>query len=70
MRRMKRKRKKWWIIKWYYDKNSWNTFIQWKFLDIYPNISHHDQPQLKEWDFEDWDKKNIIKNLFELIEQI
>lgn len=66
----KEKRKKWWIIKWYYDKNSWNTFIQWKFLDIYPNISHHDQPQLKEWDFEDWDKKNIIKNLFELIEKI
>lgn len=66
----KEKRKKWWIIKWYYDKNSWNTVIQWKFLDIYPNISHHDQPQLKEWDFEDWDKKNIIKNLFELIEQI
>lgn len=66
----KEKRKKWWIIKWYYDKNSWDSVIQWKFLDIYPNISHHDQPQLKEWDFEDWDKKNIIKNLFELIEQI
>ena len=66
----KEKRKKWWIIKWYYDKNDWNTIIQWKFTDIFPNISHHDQPQIKEWDLEDWDKKNIIKNLFELIEQI
>lgn len=66
----KEKRKKWWIIKWYYDDNNWKNDIQTNIIDIFPNISHHDLPRIKEWNLSDWDKRTIIKKLFELIEKI
>lgn len=61
------KRNSWWILKWYYDFKVSESDIKIKLSDIFPNISHHDQVKLKDWDFSEWDKKTIIKNLFELI---
>lgn len=66
----KSKRKSGWIVKWFFEYSAWKTEIQTQMKDIFPNISHHDQPNIKEWDLEEWDKRNIIKNLFELIKKI
>lgn len=62
-------RERWWILKWYYDKVT-DTTLKTSMDDLFPNISHHDQPKIKEWDLSDWDKKDIIDNLLRLVNRI
>lgn len=62
-------RERWWILKWYYDKVT-DTALKTSMDDLFPNISHHDQPKIKEWDLSDWDKKDIIDNLLKIISKI
>lgn len=63
-------RERGWIIKWYFDNKILETSLKTNLTDLFPNISHHDQPKIKEWDLSDWDKKDIIDNLLKLISKI
>lgn len=63
-------RSRWWILNWYYT-NTADTILKTKMIDLFPNISHHDQStRIKEWDLSDGDKQDIVKNLFEIVKML
>ena len=58
------------LVYWYRE-NIATDDIKAKINDLFPSLSHHDQiAKVKEEDLEDGDKKDIVKNLLDLLKMI